>query len=90
MNLSNTTLLHTLKRLLMHSRRRAYGLRAFVPGLREHHRLEAMVGPLGFWGELQRYHLQFLQTNGLKPSHSLLRYRLRTAAGWRGIHQVSE
>lgn len=56
----------------MHLRRRAYGMRALVPGWREHHRLEAMVGPLGFWHELQRYHLNLLQKNGLKPGHTLL------------------
>ena len=69
---ANAPFRHTLKRFLMRSRRRAYGLRAFVPGLRERHRLEAMVGPLGFWKELQRYHLQLLQTHGLKPGHTLL------------------
>jgi|GEM_PF-1722073 len=72
MSLSGAPFFHSLKRLLMHARRRAYGLRAFVPGLREHHRLEAMVGPLGFWNALQRYHLQLLQSNGLKPEHTLL------------------
>jgi SAM-dependent methyltransferase len=72
MNLSHAPLRHSLKRFLMHWRRRAYGLRAFVPGLREHHRLEAMVGPLGYWSQLQRYHLQLLQANGLKPDHTLL------------------
>lgn len=56
----------------MRTRRQIYGLRAYVPGLREHHRLEAMVGPLGFWHALQRYHLQLLQANGLKPDHTLL------------------
>lgn len=56
----------------MHARRRAYGFRAFIPGLREHHRLEAMVGPLGFWAALQRYHLHLLQSNGLEPNHTLL------------------
>lgn len=69
---SKPKLFHRLKRFLMHSRRRAYRLRAFIPGLSEHHRLEAMVGPLGFWAELQRYHLQLLQRNGLQPQHTLL------------------
>ena len=72
MNAPRTPLLHSLKRSLMHLRRQAYGLRAYIPGMREHHRLEAMVGPLGFWDELQRYHLHLLQTNGLKPKHTLL------------------
>lgn len=56
----------------MRSRRRLYSLRAFVPGLRERHRLEAMVGPLGFWDELQAYHLELLTRNGLRPHHTLL------------------
>lgn len=53
-------------------RRNLYGLRAYIPGLREHHRLEAMVGPLGYWKGLQRYQLQLLRTNGLLPRHTLL------------------
>lgn len=69
---SNTPIIHAAKRTLMGLRRRAYGLRAYIPGLREHHRLEAMVGPLGFWHALQRYHLQLLTSNGLKPHHALL------------------
>ena len=64
--------LHKAKRILMHLRRRLYSLRAFVPGLRQRHRLEAMVGPLGFWDELQAYHLHVLREAGLKPGHSLL------------------
>lgn len=56
----------------MRSRRRMYSLRAFVPGLRERHRLEAMVGPLGFWDDLRCYHRELLTRNGLKPHHALL------------------
>jgi SAM-dependent methyltransferase len=63
---------HSLKRFLLHVRRNVYELRAFIPGLRERHRLEKMVGPLGFWNELQRYHLEILTRNGLKPEHKLL------------------
>ena len=63
---------HKVKRLLMRTRRKLYSLRAFVPGLREHHRLEAMVGPLGYWDQLQRYHLRLLCANGLKPGQTLL------------------
>ncbi len=66
------TLLLRGKRLLMGLRRRLYGLRALVPGLRERHRLELMVGPLGFWDELQRYQLQALRANGLMAHHRLL------------------
>jgi SAM-dependent methyltransferase len=49
-----------------------YGLRTYIPGLRDHHRFEAMVGPLGAWGELQRYQLRLLRANGLRPNHKLL------------------
>ena len=63
---------HQVRRFLMRSRRQLYCLRAFVPGLGERHRLEAMVGPLGFWNKLQAYHLELLSRNGLKPHHTLL------------------
>ena len=53
-------------------RRDLYGLRRFIPGLRELHELELMVGPLGFWKELQAYQLNTLVRNGLKPEHKLL------------------
>lgn len=56
----------------MNVRRRLYGIRAFVPGLRERHMLELMVGPLGFWNELQNYQLRALRVNGLEPQHHLL------------------
>ena len=64
--------LHRARRTFMHLRRRLYGLRACIPGLRERHHLESMVGPLGFWDELQCYQLHVLCANGLKPEHSLL------------------
>jgi SAM-dependent methyltransferase len=63
---------HEVKRLLMRTRRKVYSLRAFVPGLRERHRLEAMVGPLGYWDKLRQYHLNLLCSNGLRPEHTLL------------------
>ncbi len=65
-------LLHAAKRLLMKSRRQIYGLRAWLPGLREQNRMERMVGPVGFWDKLQRYQLQALRSNGLEPEHHLL------------------
>ena len=65
-------MLHRGRRMLMRLRRRAYSLRAFLPGLRDRHRLEAMVGPLGYWDQLQEYHLRLLRANGLKPEHTLL------------------
>jgi SAM-dependent methyltransferase len=69
---TNPPLKHSLKRLLLHVRRRLYGVRSIIPGLRERHRLEKMVGPLGFWTALQRYHLELLTRNGLKHNHRLL------------------
>lgn len=49
-----------------------YGLRTYVPWLREKHRLEAMVGPLGYWNALQSYQLNALRSNGLERHHTLL------------------
>jgi len=63
---------HQLDRKLRGLRRDIYGLRRFIPGLKERHILESMVGPLGFWEELQAYQLNTLKSNGLRPEHSLL------------------
>ena len=59
-------------RILKTVRRRLYGLRALVPGLRRKHQLETMVGPVGYWDELQAYQLGTLQRLGLRPEHTLL------------------
>ena len=59
-------------RKLKSFRRSVYGLRMYVPWLRERHILEAMVGPLGYWNKLQAYQLNVLVSNGLKPNHTLL------------------
>jgi|WetSurMetagenome_2_1015567.scaffolds.fasta_scaffold182368_2 SAM-dependent methyltransferase len=67
-----TAFLHRCKRFLMRVRRHAYGMRRFIPGLGDRHRLEAMVGPLGFWGELQNYQLNTLVTHGINKHHTLL------------------
>ncbi len=64
--------MHKLIRKLKGLRRNIYGLRRFIPMMRERHLLEDMVGPLGFWNELQAYQLNTLKLNGLKPEHSLL------------------
>ena len=64
--------LHKINRHLKGLRRNLYGLRQFVPGLKEIHKLELMVGPLGYWKELQAYQLKALVSNGLKPQHKLL------------------
>jgi SAM-dependent methyltransferase len=61
-----------LQRTLKNFRRQLYGLRAFVPGGQRRHKLEAMVGPLGFWDQLQRYQLQAVTHLGLRPHHFLL------------------
>lgn len=53
-------------------RRRLYGLRAYIPGLRHRHRLEALVGPLGYWHALQRYQFRALTELGLHPNDTLL------------------
>ena len=53
-------------------RRKLYGLRQFIPILREIHQLEAMVGPLGFWDNIQKYQYSFLTSMGMNPNHKLL------------------
>lgn len=53
-------------------RRHLYGLRSYVPGLRHRHRLEALVGPLGCWDELQRYQFRVLAELGMQPHDTLL------------------
>ncbi len=53
-------------------RRKIYGLREFIPWMKERHRLELMVGPLGYWDRLQEYQLNLLKSNGLLPNHKLL------------------
>lgn len=63
---------HKLNRRLKGLRRNLYGLRRFIPGLKKRHELELMVGPLGYWKELQAYQLNLLKKNGLKPEHKLL------------------
>jgi SAM-dependent methyltransferase len=61
-----------VQRALKKLRRQLYGLRSFVPGWRRRHKLEAMVGPLGFWDQLQKYQLQATIHLGLQPHHLLL------------------
>ncbi len=65
-------IVHRLNRQLKAMRRNIYGLREYIPVLKEKHRLELMVGPLGYWKELQKYQLNTLISNGLKPEHRLL------------------
>jgi SAM-dependent methyltransferase len=60
------------KRALRRWRRKIYGLRSLVPGWRRRHQLEAMVGPLGFWKQLQNYQLRVVRDLGLRPEDSML------------------
>ena len=64
--------LYLVNRGLRRFSRKLYDLRALVPGLSFHHQCETMVGPVGYWKELQQYQFNVLQNNGLKPEHSLL------------------
>jgi cyclopropane fatty-acyl-phospholipid synthase-like methyltransferase len=64
--------LHRCKRFLMKCRRGVYGARRFIPGLSERHRMEKMVGPLGFWDPLQQYQLNVLKRHGMQSHHTLL------------------
>ncbi|HXG47860.1 MAG TPA: hypothetical protein VNO52_09560, partial [Methylomirabilota bacterium] len=66
------SVVHKITWPLRKARRLAFRARLFVPGLRERHILESMVGPVGAWDELQAYQLRVLQANGLRPEHRLL------------------
>jgi SAM-dependent methyltransferase len=61
-----------LRQKLYQLKRQAYAIRLLIPGLRERHLLEVMVGPRGYWNELRAYQLKALQANGLAHTHSLL------------------
>src|SRR5215831_13674860 len=61
-----------LKRNLRMIRRRLYGMRSYIPGLRHQHRLESLVGPLGHWKELQCYQFRVLTELGLQTNDMLL------------------
>lgn len=63
--LSSMNLSYAIRR----NKRRLIGM---LPGQRAQFRREAMVGPLGFWNELQSYQLRALRENGLLPGHHLL------------------
>ncbi len=62
----------TAVRRLRMLRRSLYGLRYYIPGLRHRHRLEALVGPLGCWDELQKYQFRVLTGLGMQPHATLL------------------
>ena len=40
--------------------------------MQHRHRIESLVGPLGFWNKLQAYQLHALTMQGLKPHHTVL------------------
>lgn len=61
-----------LDRSLRMMRRQLYGMRAFIPGLRHRHRLESLVGPLGYWNQLQRYQFRVVTELGLQAQDALL------------------
>jgi SAM-dependent methyltransferase len=54
-------------------KRVSYGLGRFViPSLARQHKLDIMVGPTGYWKQLEEYQLKFLLNFGLQPFHTLL------------------
>jgi SAM-dependent methyltransferase len=56
-----------------YARRLIYAIRRrIVPSTKEKHRLEYLVGPIGFWEPLQDYQFGFLKSMGLKHHDSLL------------------
>jgi SAM-dependent methyltransferase len=47
-------------------------IRTIVPSKREQYRLDNMIGPIGYWQEMQDYQLALLKEVGLQPRHVLL------------------
>ena len=47
-------------------------LRRISPSVQKRYELDNMVGPIGYWKELQEYQIGTLKHLGLKPDHSLL------------------
>lgn len=55
------------------ARKKIYALlRRVVPSIRDQHRLDSLIGPFGYWKEIQKYQLDFLIGMGMKPKHWLL------------------
>ena len=52
--------------------RRQEVARRISPKARLQHHLDSLVGPFGYWKELQAYQFNVLKTQGLKPEHRLL------------------
>ena len=63
--------MNPIVRVLKLLRRKIYSMRILIPGLKELHRIEAMVGPLGVWNVCSKYQLNCLRQLGLRPKHFL-------------------
>ncbi len=50
----------------------SWTIRTIVPSKREQYRLDNMIGPIGYWQEMQDYQLALLKEVGLQPRHALL------------------
>jgi len=50
----------------------SWTIRTIVPSKREQYRLDSMIGPIGYWQEMQDYQLALLKQMGLQPRHLLL------------------
>jgi SAM-dependent methyltransferase len=46
--------------------------RKFDSAAREQDRLDDMIGPFGYWSDLQEYHLELFKSLGLQPQHRLM------------------
>lgn len=54
-------------------KRKRYAIaRRLIPAVREQDKLDRLVGPIGYWQQLQDYQLNFIKTKGLRPDHRLL------------------
>ncbi len=47
-------------------------LRRIIPSIKKQHYLDSLVGPYGYWDQLQQYQLDFLIRRGLEKQHKLL------------------
>ena len=59
-------------RTLNHRHKKIELLRRISPSVQKQYELDHMVGPVGYWNELQQYQIGTLKHLGLKPEHSLL------------------
>jgi cyclopropane fatty-acyl-phospholipid synthase-like methyltransferase len=62
-----------VNKLCSYVKRKKYAvLSRILPSVKEQRRLETMIGPLGYWKQIQKYQFEFLKSKGLKPHHTLL------------------